>query len=126
MGGALGGFALHTEPIFGSLWKELDYEKVVTIENKFECCSFNGTDTLNTWAGDVEEYEECTSRSSWDPMETCWEKYDALSKHIHDLEHVLFYFIVVQVFDCFFKLYLIQKVPETENKHSRLGLSEEL
>jgi len=75
----------HWESISEFLWKQLDLQTVITIEETFRCCSFNGTDTWYTWAADIAEFANCTATYSWDPMETCWRKlYDAMNKRDED------------------------------------------
>jgi len=103
------------KPIHEFLWKELDNDSVINIEKIFECCSFNGTDTENTWAGDVAEYSNCTSTYSWNPMKTCWEKFGStIDIENHNLEHNISYFIVIQMFVCVSMAILIQKITTTE------------
>jgi len=75
----------HWESISESMWKELDPYTINKIEETFQCCSWNGTDTDYTWAADVAEYANCTATYSWDPIETCWRKlYVALNKRDED------------------------------------------
>jgi len=102
---------MYCKPIYGSMWNELDNDSVMNIEETFECCSFNGTDTQNTWVKDVAEYANCTSTNNWDPMETCWEKFGSkISATHHKLEHDIFTMLFFQLIVCILKLYLIPNI----------------
>jgi len=106
---------MYSKAIYGSLWQELDNVAVINIEKLFKCCSFNGTDTENTWPGDAAEYANCTSTYFWNPMDTCWEKFGTtVTANHHNLEHLLFLLLVIQVFVCVSKLILIRKLTATK------------
>jgi hypothetical protein len=108
-------FSMYCKPIHGSMWNELDNDSVMDIEETFECCSFNGTDTQNTWVKDVAEYENCTSTFDWSPMETCWEKFGSkITATYHDLEHHIFIMLFFQLIVCIVKLYLIPNITASE------------
>jgi len=103
------------DSIFESLWKKLDATTIEDIEDTYECCSFNGNDTDNTWEADVNEWDSCTAENSWDPMESCWEKFE---KTIDDnycmVRIVTSIFLGVQTLIYLSTHYVIQSIAEAE------------
>jgi len=102
------------DSIFESLWKNLESDTISDIEEAYECCSFNG-DSNDTWAGDVTEYNECTATNSFDPMETCWGKFEDTIDDNYDMVKIVTALILgVQSLIYFSAHFIIQAIAEAE------------
>jgi len=103
------------DSIFESLWKELDTETIEDIEQTYECCSFNGDDVDNTWEADRLQYLSCTSSNSFDPMETCWGKFESSIETNYDLvKSITAIVLAVQTLIYFSTHYVIQSIAQAE------------
>jgi len=103
------------ESIFESLWKELDADTIDDIETTYECCSFNGDNANDTWAGDVTEYNQCTSDNSFDPMLTCWGKFEGKINDNYDMVKIITAIVLgVQTVIYFCTHYVIQSIAEID------------
>jgi len=103
------------EEIFESLWKELEADTIDDIEVTYECCSFNGDNANDTWAGDVTEYDQCVSDNSFDPMVTCWGKFEKTIDDNYDMVKIITAIVLgVQTLIYFCTHYLIQSIAEAE------------
>jgi len=112
--GRINVYGEHSEPIFGSMWKGLNSESVINIEETFDCCSFNGADTESTWAVDVAKWTNCTTRYSQD-TETCWEKFGSVIGDIYrNLKHILELLLALQIIIYFSTRYFMHSISPTE------------
>jgi len=101
--------------VFESLWKKFSVENIERIQNSFECCSFNGVDANDTWPADAEEWTRCSAANDWDPMETCWGKFDSsVTDHFDTLCMVGAIVLGVQVLTYFFSHYVIHSIANAE------------
>jgi len=103
------------DSIFESLWKKLDNETIEDIEQTYECCSFNGDDVNNTWTADRVQYLSCSSSNSFDPMETCWGKFESSIETNYNLvKSITAIVLAVQTLIYFSTHYVIQSIAEAE------------
>jgi len=109
------------DTIFESLWKDLEPDTISDIELSYECCSFNGDNANETWAGDVTEYDECTAENSFDPMETCWGKFERTIDENYDMvKMITAIFLGIQILIYFSAQYVIQSIAEAEGVEEKL------
>jgi len=116
--GEVNVYLRHSEPIFGSMWKKLDNDTVINIEETFECCSFNGADIENTWESDIAQYENCTAMypRAVPPTETCWGKFNsAIEENYLNLKRVFLLFILFQILIYFSTQYMIHSLGVTDS-----------
>jgi len=113
------------DSIFESLWKELSDETISDIETTYECCSFNGDDSDETWAADVTEWDTCSAANSWDPMETCWGKFESKIDDNYDMVKIITaIFLGVQTVIYFSAHFVIQSIAEAEGVEKEQGAIE--
>jgi len=103
------------DSIFGSLWQELEPDTIDNIQETYKCCSFNG-DSDDTWASDSVKFRvECPSKYDFDPMESCWGKFE---KKIDDnytmVKNATAVFLGFQILIYFCTHYVIQTIAEFE------------
>lgn len=102
------------DSIFESLWKKLDAEKIEDFEQTYECCSFNG-DANNTWPADAAQYASCSSSNDWDPMETCWGKFEStVDANYSMVKTITAIVLAVQTLIYFSTHFVIQSIAEAE------------
>jgi len=102
------------DSIFESLWKNLEPDTISDVEDTFECCSFNG-DSNDTWAGDVTEYNECIETNTFDPMVTCWGKFeDTIDDNYFMVKIVTAIILGIQSLIYFSAHFIIQAIAEAE------------
>jgi len=116
IGVALTGFSVtYGEAIFEELWKELNQETIDDIQTSYECCSFNGDDADETWPADAEDWTTCSAANSWDPMETCWEKFHSqIDDNYANIQIIGAIFLGVQALIYFCTHYVIDSIAETD------------
>jgi len=103
------------DSIFESLWKKLDVETIEDIEQTYECCSFNGNDATKTWPADVAQYASCTSSNNFDPMETCWGKFESsIDANYGMVKTITAIVLAVQTMIYFSTHFVIQSIAEAE------------
>jgi len=103
------------DSIFASLWKKLDAEKIEDFEQAYECCSFNGDDATNTWPADVANYITCTGSNNFDPMETCWGKFEStVDANYAMVKTITAIVLAVQTLIYFSTHFVIQAIAEAE------------
>jgi len=103
------------DSIFESLWKELDADTIDDIEQTYECCSFNGADVSNTWPADAAQYTACVAANNWDPMETCWGKFESTINDNYDMVRIITIIVLaVQILIYFSTHFVIQSIAEAE------------
>jgi len=103
------------DSIFASLWKKLDAEQIEDFEQTYECCSFNGNDASNTWPADVAQYISCTSSNDFDPMETCWGKFEStVDANYAMVKTITAIVLAVQTLIYFSTHFVIQSIAEAE------------
>merc|ERR1719376_231977 len=103
------------DSIFESLWKELDIETIEDIEQTYKCCSFNGNDATKTWPAEVSNYATCSSENDFDPMETCWGKFESSIDANYDMvKNITAIVLFVQTLIYFSTHYIIQSIAEAE------------
>jgi len=103
------------DSIFESLWKKLDADTIDDIEQTYECCSFNGDQANNTWPADADQYTACSSENDWDPMETCWGKFERNIDENYDLvKAITIIVLAVQIIIYFSTHFVIQSIAEAE------------
>jgi len=108
----------HSEPIFGSMWKNLENDTVINIEETFGCCSFNGADQENSWESDVSRYDNCntTYPGLVQPIETCWAKFNSeIEQNYLNLKRIFLLFILLQILIYFSTQYMIHTIVATES-----------
>jgi len=102
------------DSIFESLWKDLEPDTISDIEAAYQCCSFNG-DSTDTWAGDVTEYNQCILDNSFDPMETCWGKFERTIEENYDMVKIVTALIMgTQILIYLITHFVIQSIAEAE------------
>jgi len=102
------------DSIFGSLWQELDEETIDDIQTSFECCSFNGNST-DSWASDIEEFNDCSNIHNFDPMLGCWEKFNEKLDENYDMVIVATsIFLGIQIMVYLSTHYVIQSIAEAD------------
>lgn len=102
------------DSIFESLWKKLDPATIADIEEAYECCSFNGNST-DTWTGDIEEYNTCSDANDFNPMVSCWEKFQGMIEDNYcTVKAVTAIFMVFQIVTYFSTHYLMQSIANAE------------
>jgi len=118
IGVALTGFSvIYGEAIFENLWKQLDQETIDDIQTSYECCSFNGEYADETWPADAEDWTTCSSDNSWDPMITCWNKFDSSIRENYDTIQIIgTIFLGVQGLIYFCTHYVIDSIAEKDGK----------
>jgi len=103
------------DSIFESLWKKLDAERIEDFEQTYECCSFNGDDATNTWPADAAQYASCSSANAFDPMETCWGKFESTVDANYDMVKIITAIVLaVQTVIYFSTHFVIQSIAEAE------------
>jgi len=103
------------ESIFSSLWKKLDVDKIEDFEQTYECCSFNGANANETWPADAAQYDSCSSENSWDPMETCWGKFESsFDANYAMVKTITAIVLAVQTLIYFSTHFVIQSIAEAE------------
>jgi len=103
------------DSIFESLWKKLDVETIEDIEQTYECCSFNGDDITKTWPADNAQYVSCTSSNDFDPMETCWGKFESsVDGNYLMVKTITAIVLAVQTLIYFSTHFVIQSIAEAE------------
>jgi len=102
------------DSIFESLWKKLSPETITDFEVAYECCSFNGNST-DTWAADAEAWEDCEDEYSFDPMESCWSKFDGMIEENYNMvKMVTAIFLGFQILIYFSTHYVLQSIAKAE------------
>jgi len=102
------------ESIFESLWKKLDAEQIEDFEQTYECCSFNGNST-DTWQADKDQYISCSSSNDFDPMETCWGKFEStVDANYGMIKSITAIVLAVQTLIYFSTHFVIQSIAEAE------------
>jgi len=103
------------DSIFESLWKKLDVETIEDIEQTYECCSFAGNDPSKTWPADAAQYVSCTSSNDFDPMETCWGKFESsIDANYGMVKTITAIVLAVQTLIYFSTHFVIQAIAEAE------------
>jgi len=103
------------DSIFESLWKELDIETIEDIEQTYKCCSFNGNDATKTWPADASQYASCTIENDFDPMETCWGKFESsIDANYGMVKTITAIVLAVQTVIYFSTHFVIQSIAEAE------------
>jgi len=103
------------DSIFQSLWKKLDVETIEDIEQTYECCSFDGNNPTNTWPDDITQYATCTSSNNFDPMETCWKKFESsIDENLNMVKTLAALVLAVQTLIYFSTHFVIQSIAEAE------------
>merc|ERR1719419_103507 len=101
------------DTIFESLWKDLEADTISDIEAAYDCCSFNGDNANDTWAGDVAEYADCVSLNGW--TESCWGKFESTIDENYDMVKVITaIFMGVQILIYLSAHYVMQSIAEAE------------
>jgi len=107
------------DSIFESLWMDLEPDTISDIEEAYQCCSFNGDDVNNTWPGDVIEFNQCSAENSFDPMETCWGKFERTIEENYTMVEIATLVILgVQILIYFSTHYVIQSIAEAERERT--------
>jgi len=107
----------YDDSIFADLWRKLDPETILDIENTYECCSFDGNST-DTWVEDATRYQGCISNQSYNV--SCWQKFESEVDENYDMVRtVTAIFLGFQILIYFSTHYVIQSIAEAE------GLEEE-
>jgi len=102
------------DSIFGSLWQELDVETIEDIQETYECCSFNGNSN-DTWTSDKENFDDCSANNDYDPMQSCWEKFNGKIDDNYNMVVVATsVFLGVQIMIYLSTHYVIQSIAEAE------------
>jgi len=102
------------DSIFGSLWQELEPDTITNIEETYKCCSFNG-DSDDTWASDVVDFQECSSTNDFDPMQSCWGKFEKkIDENYGMVQSATAVFLGFQILIYFCTHYVIQAIAEFE------------
>jgi len=111
------------DSIFSSLWKELSADAVDNIQQTYQCCSFNGDNPDSTWPSDVTDYDTCVAANSWDPMESCWAKFETTVNDNYDMVKIVTsIFLGIQVLIYFSTHYVIQSIAEAEGVEQEKGI----
>jgi len=101
------------DTIFESLWKDLEPDTITDIEMAYDCCSFYGDNANETWAGDVEDYEECYADYGY--SESCWGKFERNIEENYDMMKIITaVFMGFQIFIYFCAHFLMQNIAEAE------------
>jgi len=109
------------DSIFETFWKQFDAATIDDVEQTYQCCSFNGdpANANDTWAADVTDYDECSSVNSFDPMETCWDKFSGtIYGNYESILIILAIFLGVQIVIYFCVQYVIQSIAKAEGRVS--------
>jgi len=110
--------------IFETLWQNLEPDTISDIEETYECCSFNG-DANDTWAGDVTEYNECVAANSFDPMVTCWGKFeDTIDDNYCMVKIITAIVLGIQTLIYFSAHFIIQAIAEAEGAEEAIAENE--
>jgi len=104
------------DSIFSSFWKKLDDDTIDGIQTTYECCSFNGANSNDTWPADAREYQTCsTANSDWDPVQTCWGKFRSTIDDSYDMvRKITIIVLTVQILIYFSTHFVIQSIAEAE------------
>jgi len=102
------------DSIFGSLWQELKPDTITNIEEKYNCCSFNG-DSEDTWASDAAAYWDCYANNDPDPLQSCWGKFEKkIDENYAMVNCATAVFLGFQILIYFCTHYVIQAIAEFE------------
>lgn len=115
------------DSIFESLWQKLENDTITDIENTYECCSFNGNSNMS-WVADVENFEDCSAINDFEPMESCWGKFEGqIDGNYKFVKYATSVFLGFQIIIYFSTHYVIQSIAESEgNKEARREIREEI
>jgi len=103
------------DSIFESLWKKLDDDTMSDIEQTYKCCSFNGDNVKNTWPADATRYLACSSENDWDPMQSCWGKFETAVDENYDMVRMITAIVLtVQIVIYFSTHFVIQSIAKAE------------
>jgi len=103
------------DSIYASLWKKLDEETISDIEQTYKCCSFNGDNVSDTWPADAARYVSCSSENNWDPMQSCWGKFETAVDDNYDMVRIITAIVLtVQIVIYFSTHFVIQSIAEAE------------
>jgi len=106
------------DSIFESLWKNLDAGKIDDIQQTYKCCSFNGDDE-DTWPADAIQYGKCKMENDWEPMQTCWGKFEKTVDESYDMMRMCTVLVLsVQILIYFSTHCVIQSIAEADGKES--------
>merc|ERR1739838_213924 len=101
------------DSIFSSFWKKLDADSIDGIQTAYECCSFNGNDTADTWPADALQYQTCSTKNKWVPMQTCWGKFRSTIDESYDMvRKITIIVLTVQIVIYFSTHFVIQSIAE--------------
>jgi len=104
----------YEDSIFESLWQKLEPERINNIEVFYKCCSFNGNST-NTWEEDKIQYNECADENDFEPMQSCWEKFEGLVTENYDMVRAATaIFLGFQILIYFSTHYVLQSFAKAE------------
>lgn len=102
------------DSIFGSLWQELEPETIDNIQETYKCCSFNGNGNY-TWESDVANYQLCSAENDFDPMDSCWGKFEKkIDENFSMVNSATAVFLAFQILIYFSTHYVIQSIAEFE------------
>jgi len=115
------GFSVtYGNAIFESLWKTLSAETIEDIEDSYECCSFNGEFANMTWAEDAADWTSCTAENDWDPMETCWGKFESSITENFDCLYIVGAVVLgAQVITYFCTHYVVGSIAKAEGEDKK-------
>jgi len=112
------------DSIFESLWKKLDAARIDDLEQTYKCCSFNGENATNTWPADADQYTACSTVNDWDPMETCWGKFEKTVDDNYDMVRMITGIVLaVQILIYFSTHFVIQSIAEVEAVEEEIEIS---
>jgi len=104
------------DSIFGSLWQELKPDTIIDIQDTYKCCSFNGNSN-DTWAGDAQNFEECSQNNDFDPMQSCWEKFEGrIDSNYNMVKTITAVFLGFQILIYLSTHYVIQAIAGAEGE----------
>jgi len=102
------------DSIFGEMWQKLDEDTIDEIETRYECCSFHGNSN-DTWTADEDDFEECSNENSFDPMQSCWEKFNTdIEDNYYTVLGATSVFMGLQIIIYLSTHYVIQSIAEAD------------
>jgi len=103
------------DSVFEDLWQDLDEDDINSIEQAYQCCSFNGKNVNETWPADALNYVNCSTSNDWDPMQTCWGKFETAIDDNYDMVRISTIIVLTaQILIYFSAHFVIQSIAEAE------------
>jgi len=104
------------DSVFGSLWRDLESDTIEDIQVTYKCCSFNGN-SQDAWIEDSAMYDECENEHNFDPLETCWGKFEGMIEDNYNMVKAsTAVFLGCQIVIYFSTHYVLQSIANAEGR----------